>query len=91
MNNLYYNSPQEELEALEELVSSSGWKVFKKMLVKHEEYLQEKVNEAVYAQRDRLAGERLAAMKECDKLWNMVKLQIKTLQKEIEGEKNGNE
>jgi hypothetical protein len=72
LDKLYSHSLGEEIEALSSLVESEGWPVLKKMLHDHKKYLQEQVNVALLKHDDRIAGEKLSAMKEVDKLIDLV-------------------
>ena len=71
-----------ELEAWRNLVNSKDWSVFRKLLEEHKQALQKEVNICLRKHDDRRAGEALAKMDDCDKLIDLIKSKLKSLQEE---------
>lgn len=76
---LFLNSIIEEMDAIEELLGSAGWRVLRGMLADHKAYLQNQANLELRKHQDRKAGEYLAAMGECDVIINRVRERLTVL------------
>ena len=75
-----------ELEALTDIVQSTDWRAYVRLLELHSQWLQKQVNICLRKHEDRLACEWLAKMDECDRMADIMKNRIKQLH-EQQGEK----
>lgn len=77
-------SDVKEFEALEEVIQSTDWRAYVKLLEKRRAYLQEQVNICLRKHEDRRAGEWLAKMDDCDKIIDVIGGRIKQLREQQE-------
>lgn len=78
-----YSEPK-ELEALQDVVQSTDWKAYVRLLQIHSAWLQKQVNICLRKHEDRQAGEWLAKMDECDRMADLIKTRIKQLHQQQE-------
>lgn len=81
------SSPLYELNQWNEIVKSESWLVFKRLLNVHKQWLQKEVNGHLRRHEDRLAGELLARIDECDKILKLVDERVKKLTQKADEEK----
>lgn len=70
-----------DYDTWKQLVTSENWWAFARLLKKHKEYLQTKVNGELRAHNDRSAGEWLAKLDDCDKILTLITQQLNELGK----------
>lgn len=68
-----------ELGSWENIIHSDDWLAFRRLLKEHTEYLQNEVNECLGRHEDRKAGEALRAMRDCNKIIDLVNKRITAL------------
>lgn len=70
-----------DLNAWQEIIHSSNWRVFVKLLKDHQDYLQLQVNSYLGKHEDRRAGEELAKLNDCKKIISLVQNRIAEIRK----------
>ena len=76
----------EELDALEEMTRTRGWRYFKNLLTEHRNYCIEKAHQHLADHQDRAAGEWLACSKEPHKILTIINNRRKELSDKREKE-----
>lgn len=76
-----------ELEQWQDIIHSSEWRVFKKLLEEHKIYLQQEVNTFLRNHEDRKASETLRAMDDCSKILTIITNRIALLRTQTEEDK----
>lgn len=79
-----YSEPK-EFEALQDIIQSTDWRAYVRLLDVHSAWLQKQVNICLRKHEDRSASEWLAKMDECDRMADIMKTRIKQLREQQEG------
>ena len=76
-----------EWEELKDIYTSTGWRIFRNLVVKHRQFLIERSNKYLKNYEDRKAGEFLAKAEETTAILSLVSNRLAELTKTIEENK----